>query len=323
MNGLPSTPPASGWLSGPMWAAWATLAALLAGACPAPAADPPAPVAVQERKNIAYRDLEKGELFPLGNLLDLYLPEDVPDFPVVVLVHGGAWVSGDKVLDFIPDVARCLARQGIGVVAPNYRLSPWFKYPANVEDVAAAVAWTHRHIGEHGGCAERIILFGHSAGGHLASLLTTDDHYLARVGLGRQHIRGVVSISGVYELSDVSVRTLLLNPTTILDFTFTANPFTLVFGNDPEELRGASPLAHVREDLPPFLLLYAEHDLPTLGEMAVRFDAALRAKGCDVQLEKVGGRSHATVLWKARKADDPVARAVVEFVRKNARPRQE
>ncbi len=299
-------------------AAWATIVVLLAATGPAPGQ-----VVVRERKNLAYRDLENGELLPLANLLDLYWPEGMPGFPVVVLVHGGAWVSGDKVLDFIPCVARCLARQGIGVVAPNYRLSPWFKHPASVQDVAAAVVWTHEHIGEYGGCAERIFLLGHSAGGHLVSLLATDDSYLAQVGLDRRHIRGVVSVSGVYELSDVTLRTFFQNAKTIMDISLTANPFKLVFGSDPEELRRASPLAHVRENLPPFLLLYAEQDLPTLGEMAIRFDAALREQGCNVRLRKVGGRNHATVLWKARDSEDPVARAVVEFVRNHARPVKE
>src|SRR6516162_8543763 len=84
---------------------------------------------VREQRNVAYRSAEKGEILPIHNVLDLYLPKNVKDFPVIFLVHGGAWVAGDKTLDFVPDVARMFARQGLGVVAPNYRLAPLAPYP--------------------------------------------------------------------------------------------------------------------------------------------------------------------------------------------------
>jgi acetyl esterase/lipase len=129
-------------------------------------------------------------VIPLGRLVDLYIPEDVKAFPTIVLEHGGAWVAGSKILDRIPDVARCLARQGIGVVAANYRLAPWVHHPTQVQDAAAAVAWTHKHIAAYGGSPEQIFLLGHSAGGHLVSLLATDDQYLRKAGLGRDHVKG-------------------------------------------------------------------------------------------------------------------------------------
>jgi acetyl esterase/lipase len=297
----------------------AALVAWAATGQAAPAAEPAAkPLAVKVHRNVAYRSLEVGEVVPLGSLVDLYLPEDGKDFPTVVLAHGGAWVAGNKTLDRIPDVARCLARQGIGVVAANYRLAPWVKHPVQVQDVAAAVAWTHRHIAEYGGTPERIFLLGHSAGGHLVSLLATDDRYLRKVGLAREDVKGVVSVSGVYQLSDVSCTLVLDDWKTTVDIE-AANPFALAFGKDLEVARRASPLTHVREKLPPFLVIYADNDLPTLGEMAVQFDAALRQKRCDVQLMKAANRSHLTVFTRAREADDPVARAVVEFVRKDRR----
>jgi acetyl esterase/lipase len=301
------------------FAPWVLGAAVVACAAPAQAAEPGKPAAVKVHKNVPYRPADVGEVIPLGRLVDLYVPEDVQDFPTIVLEHGGAWVAGSKILDRIPDVARCLARQGIGVVAANYRLAPWVQHPTQVQDVAAAVAWAHKHIAEYGGDPDRIFLLGHSAGGHLVSLLAADDQYLRKVGLGREHIKGVVSVSGVYQVTDVVCKLMVEAWQTLVEIE-AANPFALVFGSDADVARQASPLTHVCDKLPPFLVVYAERDLPTLGEMAVKFDAALRAKKCDVRLMKVADRNHISVFTRSREAEDPVARAVVEFVRKERPP---
>ena len=74
--------------------------------------------------------------------LDLYLPQGKKDFPTVVFFHGGGLEGGEK---FIPEL---LKEQGFAVVAPNYRLSPRAQHPAYIDDAAAAVAWTMRHIAE-------------------------------------------------------------------------------------------------------------------------------------------------------------------------------
>jgi acetyl esterase/lipase len=292
------------------------LAAPKARADETPATKPPPAktFAVKERGNLAYRGLEKGEILPIGNLLDLYLPSDGKDFPVLVLVHGGAWTWGDKRLDFIPEVARCLARQGIGVVAPNYRLSPLFQHPAHARDAAKALAWTKKHIPEYGGRADQIFLLGHSAGGHLVSLLATDESYLKKAGLSRRDIKGVITVSGVYHVSDVTLNIVIKNTQMKLDAAVTANPFTSVFGKDADVAKQASPITHVREGLPPFLILHASEELPGLSEMADKFHSALKGKKCEAQLLKVPRRNHGTVLWKATKPDDPVVVATVTFI---------
>jgi acetyl esterase/lipase len=271
---------------------------------------------------VAYRGLEDGELLPLGNLLDLYLPTDAKDFPVVVVVHGGAWVWGDKVLDSIPEIARCLARQGIGVVAPNYRLSPWFRHPAHIHDVAKAVAWTKEHIPEYGGRADRIFLLGHSAGGHLVSLLATDESYLKHEGLSREDIKGVIAISGVYQVSDVTLNVLIQDAQMQLTIALTANPFASVFGKDAEAAKQASPVTHVRKGLPPFLIVHAAEDLPTLSRMTEKFHSTLKAKGCEAQLLQIPERNHGTVLWQATTPDDPVVGATRSFIKQHLPPQR-
>src|SRR5438128_1783603 len=188
--------------------------------------------------------------------LDVYRPTGKGPFPVLVFVHGGAWMfmSKDDVLGIYGygTIARDLAARGLVVVLPNYRLSPGVRHPEHIKDVAQAFAWTCRNIAEFGGDPQRIFVGGHSAGGHLAALLATDETYLKGVGCTLGDIRGVVALSGVFRLDEFEVQ-LPLSGRVI-------RPLRLVFGGDPEIARLASPLTHVRRGLPPFLVMTGGRD---------------------------------------------------------------
>src|SRR5262249_11324935 len=94
------------------------------------------------------------------------------------------------------------------------------------------------------------------------------------------------------------------------------NVFGPAFGDDPQARADASPLNHVRPGLPPFLLLSAEHDLPTLPGMAEEFQQALQGQGCDARLVTVRGRNHSSILFRAIERDDPTARLILSFLRR-------
>ncbi len=312
-----------------------TLSVALLAACLLPAPARAAEARVKEALDLRYAE-GGGDRHDL----DVFYPEGAKGRPVVVLVHGGSWMFGDKnFFGLNRAVGRGLAGQGLVVVMPNYRLTPWVRHPEHVKDVARAFAWARAHAGDYGGDPGSIFLVGHSAGGHLVSLLATDPTYLKDPELrlsdaDRRAIRGVVGVSGVYaipppeEFARVAEKTLaglamgagargampgpaspLLRRTGLL-----LNPFRLVFGSDREQLRLASPVAHVRPGLPPFLLLYAEDELPLLGDMAKSFAGALRGAKNEVELTRVDGRNHNSILFQAANADDPVARAILKFV---------
>src|SRR3954447_11650612 len=116
---------------------------------------------------------------PIKHKLDLFLPKGHKDFPVLFFVHGGAWRQGDKnFFGFYSSLGKFYARRGIGTVVTNYRLSPKVTHPEHIKDVARAFAWTSKNISKYGGNPTALFLCGHSAGGHLVSLLATDRNYL-------------------------------------------------------------------------------------------------------------------------------------------------
>lgn len=109
-----------------------------------------------------------------AGLCDLYLPaSDPPEngFPVVIVIHGGGWVAGDKWT--IATYSRLLAQEGIVAVAINYRLAPTHKFPAQVDDVRSAMVWVYQNAQRLKLNSKQVGLFGYSAGGHLSALLAS------------------------------------------------------------------------------------------------------------------------------------------------------
>ncbi|MGE3808767.1 MAG: alpha/beta hydrolase [Gemmataceae bacterium] len=291
---------------------------------------------VKELRDVAYVP----EASSFRQTLDLFLPRSDEPFPVVILVHGGAWLIGDnRCCGLYPSVAKYLASRGIGVVVPNYRQSPWVRHPEHVKDLARVVAWTRANIARHGGTPERLFLAGHSAGGHLVSLLATDESYLRDEGLRADLLAGVITISGVYEIPSGNLQVTLggagdegfridelmpirdgpepLVSGVLPEIPLSVNAFGHAFGNDEQARAAASPRTHVRTGLPPFLIMAAERDLPTFGGMACDFHAALLQTGCDSRLLEIPGRNHNTIMFKAIDDDDPVAQAIVRFVQQH------
>jgi acetyl esterase/lipase len=252
---------------------------------------------VQTFEDIPYNQAKDAD--EVRHKLDLYLPKGVKDFPVLFFVHGGAWRMGDKGhFGVYRRFGNRIARHGIGVVVPNYRLSPKVKHPTHIQDVAKAFAWTCKNIKKYGGRTDEIFVSGHSAGGHLAALLATDDTYLKAEGLTLKAIKGVIPISGVYRLPE----TPLLAP---------------VFGEDKTVRTQASPISHARADAPPFLLLCAETDWPSCGKRcALAFCKALQKKKCMADFQEIKDRSHVSILLYAYSDQDPTGQAILKFIRK-------
>jgi acetyl esterase/lipase len=281
---------------------------------------------VQIIRDVVYRPLYEGEDGSRDkNKLDLYIPRGKKDFPVIFFVHGGAWLHGNKdQFGMYSVLALSWARHGIGTVSINYRLSPGVKHPEHIKDVARAFAWTRKNIARYGGRPDQIFACGHSAGGHLVALLATDERYLRAEDLSPKDIRGVIPISGVYRIHDLQINAGISRPAGTGGANAaprrTPGPlFSSVFGSDREVRRDASPLFHVKSGLPPFLVLYADYDLPQLPEMAREFNAALKAQKCEVQTVEIQERNHISILLSLAQDGDPAGQAILDFVARHSR----
>ncbi|HEU0008427.1 MAG TPA: alpha/beta fold hydrolase [Verrucomicrobiae bacterium] len=246
---------------------------------------------VEVKKDIPYVTAEPAA--EPKHRLDLYVPKADGLAPVFLFVHGGAWRFGDKAL--YPPVGHRFAKEGILTVIPSYRLAPKNPWPAQAEDTAAALAWTVSHVAAYGGDTNRIFIGGHSAGGHLTSLITFNERFLKPYGLTPALIRGVISLSGVYNLD-------------------MGDALASVFGVDPEVRRDASPQFFVKSPAPPFLVTYCEWDYPMLPAQARMFDAALRRSGVKSELYYTPKENHIMEMVAFTHDEDPTAKRIARFI---------
>jgi acetyl esterase/lipase len=209
---------------------------------------------VRRIRNVAYGPAR------FAHRLDLFLPVAPPavPLPVLVNVHGGAWVLGRKGTQALPLMWH-LATRGWICVDVEYRLSPRVRMPAHLEDVKRALAWVREHVAEHGGDPSFVALTGGSAGGHLAALaaLTAREPGL-QPGFEEADtsVQAAVPFYGKYDLigadgdrADQAFRRFLGR---------WAMPAQA--SEDAALWRSQSPLRRVRADAPPFLVLHGTHD---------------------------------------------------------------
>ncbi len=224
---------------------------------------------------------------------DLYRPASDDTLPIVMMIHGGGWISGDKWN--VASHAFEMAEAGYVVMAINYRLSPKFKWPAHLEDCRSAVAWIVDHAEEWKADVKRIGAWGYSAGGHLSLLLALDP------GPKQPRIQAVVAGGAPCDLSFLPEDSDVLTP--------------FIGGKRsefPAVYRLASPIAHLDKKSPPIFLFHGSEDL--LVPLANSRDFYLQATNLGVmcehhEVEKLG---HLMTF-----VDSPSRKLAIEFFEKH------
>ena len=262
--------------------------------------------------------VQRNVSYGVGRALDVYRAT-TPNAPVLVFVYGGGWNTGSKDLrvgglDVYGNIGRFYASQGVTTVVINYRLQPAVRWREQAADVAAAVKWTKQNIATFGGNPERIFLMGHSAGAHLASMVSLNQGIQTTAGIGRCDIDGVVSVSGAgLDLDDQETYR-------------TEDPgyYEQRFGprTDRAEWTAASPATHADAADAAVLILYATGESRGLQRQSRVFKAALDRASVPAQLLAIKGESHTRMVLVLSHPEKAAVPAVLDFLRNTRCPRQ-
>lgn len=240
-----------------------------------------------------HRDIVYGTAAGMELKLDVSVPAGEGPFPVALLIHGGGWSNGSKAGSDQPggggDISPWFAlfnRGGYVWFSIDYRLAPAHRWPAQDEDVRTAIRWVKAHAAQYRGDATRVVLVGHSAGGHLAT-------YAGVLGAGDTAVQAVVGFAPVTDLvfdsrhrggASASLQALFNIPKELTPAT-------------ESTLRAASPSAHVRPGLPPFLLIQGDADRTVPIAMSRAFQEQMRVAGNTCDLIALPGAGHGLLKW--------------------------
>ncbi|MFT3770573.1 MAG: alpha/beta hydrolase [Minicystis sp.] len=246
------------------------------------------------------------------NQLDIYRPRASGERrPVIVQVHGGAWILGDKSQQGVPLMIH-MASLGWVCVAINYRLSPRATFPDHIVDVKRALAWVKAHIAEYGGDPDFVVITGGSAGGHLAALaaLTPNDpEYQPGFEDADTAVQACVPFYGVYDFTNrkgvgrKDMRDLL-------------GKLVLKrrYAECPELFDRASPMSRVNDHAPPFLVIHGTHDtLVPVAEARLFVELLRQASHEPVAYAELPGAQHAFEVFTSTRTGH-VVRGVARFL---------
>jgi putative heme-binding domain-containing protein len=285
------------------------------------------PAAVQQPKarprlpkgTKALRDLEYVKGGHERNKLDLYLPEkaDGP-LPVIVWIHGGAWLGGSK--DNPP--ALSFLTRGYAVASINYRLSQHAQFPAQIEDCKAAIRWLRANAKTYHLDPNHIGVWGASAGGHLVALLGTTAGVKELEGQGGNseqpsRVQAVVDWFGPTDLLTMGEQS---GPNSRIKHNAPDAPEAKLIGGPVPENKDkaakASPITYVRRGAAPFLIMHGDKDDLVPYPQSEELAAALKKAGAEVTLRKIEGAGHGGPKFSTPENREQI----IQFFEKHLKP---
>lgn len=244
-----------------------------------------------------WRDLEYARAEGVSLTLDVYVPSGSGPFPLIVWIHGGGWISGDKALAAQSAQVRQTAR-GYVVASINYRLSGQAKFPAQSHDCKAAIRWLRANATLYKIDPARIGVWGGSAGGHLVALLGTSGgvpELEGDLGNGSASSR-VQAVVDWYGPSDLLTIDAQAPPCSVIDGSSPSAPHNQLIGcmvaACPDKARAASPVTYASADDPPFLIMHGSNDCTVPVKQSEELQTVLAAAGVASTLHVIQGAGH-------------------------------
>jgi acetyl esterase/lipase len=234
------------------------------------------------------------------NLLDVFMPDtQSSQRPVLIFVHAGGFVGGDKRTGdspFYDNVMLWAAKSGFVGVNTTYRLAPQSPWPAAAEDLAAAIQWVSDNIGSRGGDPARVFLMGHSAGAvHVASYVSHPEFHKVKGG----GLAGAMLLSGIYDLNGEAA----------------GDTEKAYFGPDPSLYAARSSLPGLRATKLPLMIGAAELEPPRFNQQFELLKEALckGAQGC-ARAIMLPQHSHMSEVYSINTPDTRLTDAILDFV---------
>ena len=233
------------------------------------------------------------------HLLDIYLPPTgKSSYPVVIWVHGGAWMSNDKYADmgYMVNTVKGFIDSGYAVASIDYRWSTMAIFPAQIQDCNQAVEFLYRNAAIYNLDRERFALIGFSAGGHLANLLglSNNNNIKSFYPAGKKPHFKIKLVLDFYGPSNL----LTLKGNESKD---PRNPVTLLLGglatDKPKLAKEASPATYIDKNDPPFLIVQGEKDESVNPDQSVSLSSQLKDAGIKNELIIVQGAPHYGVMF--------------------------
>ena len=237
--------------------------------------------------------------------LDLYWPlADGAKRPLILFIHGGAWIGGDK--NQYVAVAHRFVADGFTVAAVNYRVSPAVKNPVHAQDVSLAYAWLVKHANKRFD-PTKIFLMGHSAGAHNSGMLASSD-FLEKAGVTKDNLpKGYIGLEGIYDIPNL----IKVWPSYREWFIEKA------FGAESAWADG-SPTRRAIKNKAPWLVIHSTEDQLVDLAQSRDFAAHLKQSGVSVELNDRATGNHDMVVNDLFDPVNPLVAEIEAFIRKHS-----
>ena len=279
------------------------------------------PLTCNAERDIVYRSIDaEPEQDPKLAQLDLYFTDLGGGKRVVVYVHGGRWMRGDKSeIHKNPRLLEFLLRNECLVASVNFRPirtneARKITYADQANDIAAALKWLSNHVEKFGGRPEAIILLGYSSGAHLSALVALDDRYLSNQGLDGSWIQGVISVD--VHAYDIPAALIEMEQSPLKEYISLT---TSLFGGSRSEQHAASPIAYLANAPPKSFLLFScglsgGRPQTVSKVMSKSFKESLIAHGHRAVHVHLGDCDHRSIFSRFGTPRDKVSKNIKDFL---------